>query len=392
MSEHVVPAREARDLSAVLRLVGSGVATSRADLAAETGLSASTITQRVNRLVDAGLLTESGQGESRGGRRPSLLQVNAAGGCLLTASIGATTCRFAVTDLAATVLASAAVDIDVEEGPEKVLGLLSRGFTELLEQVSPERPPMGVAIGVPGPVDTGAGRVIRPPMMVGWDGYRIADAIAVDFPGVPVLVNNDANVMALGEYWARHQEPEHLIFVKVGTGIGCGIVSNGRLHVGANGVAGDIGHIRVPDHDDVQCVCGRTGCVTAVASGKAIAAELREKGLPARTSRDVVRLVLDGNVVARHTVRAAAQEIGRVVAAMVSLYNPSDIVIGGLVGYLADDMLTEIRSSVYFYAQPLASHSLKIEPSLLLDQAGTVGGAVLLLQHLLSPEGITALL
>lgn len=392
MPEHGVAPREARDLSTVLRLVGSGTATSRAALALETGLSASTITQRVNRLVDAGLLTESGQGESRGGRRPSLLQVNAAGGCLLTANIGATTCRFAVTDLAASVLASASDDIDVEEGPERVLGPLRQGFRELLAEVCPDRAPLGVAVGVPGPVDTGLGRVVRPKLMAGWDGYRIADDIAADYPDVPVLVNNDANVMALGEFWVRQQAPEHLMFIKVGTGIGCGIVSRGQLHTGANGVAGDIGHVRVPDHDDVQCVCGRTGCVTAVASGKAIAAHLREQGLLADTGRDVVRLVLDGNVLARHTVRAAAREIGHVVATMVSFYNPSHIVVGGPIGYLADDMLTEIRSAVYSHAQSLATHSLSIEPSLLLEEAGTVGAAVLLLQHLLSPEGITALL
>jgi predicted NBD/HSP70 family sugar kinase len=178
------------------------------------------------------------------------------------------------------------------------------------------------------------------------------------------------------------------LYVKVGTGIGCGIISGGLVHRGATGAAGDIGHIRVPGHDDVLCHCGNTGCIEAVASGAAIAAKLREAGLPAEHAADVVRLVAAGDPVARRQVRLAAQRLGDVLASLVSFYNPDTIVLGGSIASLHDDLLADIRAAVYRRALPLATRTVAIETTLLGRRAGIEGARRLAVQHLLSPEGI----
>jgi predicted NBD/HSP70 family sugar kinase len=239
---------------------------------------------------------------------------------------------------------------------------------------------------VPGPVEAESGTVVRPPIMQGWDGYRVP-AYFEGLYAAPVLVDNDVNMMAFGEYVHR-RESEHLLYVKVGTGIGCGIVSGGVLHRGASGAAGDIGHIRLPGHDDVLCQCGNTGCVEAVASGSALAAALRAEGLGAARARDVVRLVSEGHPVARRQVRLAGQRIGEVLASLVSFHNPDTIVVGGVLAQLHEDLLADIRGVIYRRALPLATRSLRIETSVLGERAGVLGSARMAARHLLSPRGM----
>lgn len=385
-------ARDAEQLSEVLHLVVSGKAASRVELAATTGRSASTITQRVNRLVDAGLLVDDGFSDSRGGRKPSVLKLSPDAGVVLAAVVGATTCRYAVMTLDGKVLAEDDEERDADNGPDPALATVVSGFRRLLDQLpgAPKRV-LAVSVGVASAVDPGTGHVVRPLMRIEWDGFDIAGAFAESFPGIPVLAHNDADLMALGEHAARGAVASSMVFVKVGTGIGCGVIEHGRLVVGATGAAGDIGHVRIPGHDDARCNCGKTGCLTAVASGRAIAEHLTALGLPAHNGRDVVHLVRSGNLEARHAVRAAALDIGAVVAMIVGFQNPDLIVIGGLFGHLSEDLLTDIRSAVYGQAQPLATRDLSIEPAVLGDRAGLVGAAVAAADHLLSPAGVGAL-
>jgi predicted NBD/HSP70 family sugar kinase len=203
-------------------------------------------------------------------------------------------------------------------------------------------------------------------------------------------VDNDVNLMALGEHRAR-PGLEHLLFVKIGTGIGCGIIVSGQLHRGADGAAGDIGHIRVPGCE-APCRCGNIGCLEAVAGGHALASSLTAKGTPAATARDVASLAAHGDTLARQTVRAAAQHIGEVLAAIVSFANPSAIVIGGSLARLDEVLLSGIRSGIYSRALPLAQRSLRVETSILGERAGTAGAIALAQDHLLSREGLENLL
>ncbi|MET0730510.1 MAG: ROK family transcriptional regulator, partial [Solirubrobacterales bacterium] len=277
----------------LLQLIREADGTTRADLSALTGLARSTIAQRLDQLRAQGLLRELGESDSTGGRPPMMLAFNEDAGVVLAADLGATHSRLAVTNLGGEVLASDRGDIEIADGPEVVLEWVEQRFNALLAEAGAERDAVaGIGIGVPGPVEHSTGLPRNPPIMPGWDGFPIPERLSTYF-GAPVLVDNDVNIMALGEYWANWREVEHLLFVKVGTGIGCGIVIDGRVHRGADGAAGDLGHVRIPvddDHQDVICSCGNVNCLEALAGGGAMARRLSAEGVEVRDSRALVEL------------------------------------------------------------------------------------------------------
>jgi predicted NBD/HSP70 family sugar kinase len=384
-------------LSELACLVADGTATRRSQLAQATGLSRAAVAQRVDLLVARGLLVETEPIATERGRPPLCLQL-APEMLICAVDLGATHCRLALTTLGGAPLAQAVREIDINDGPQRTLGGVLELTAELLAKAGRPREQLrAFSIGVPGPVEHETGTVIRPPIMQGWDGYRVPAFFEEhwfkdhDDASVTVLVDNDVNMMAFGEF-SHRRDTKHLLYIKIGTGIGCGIISNATLHRGAAGAAGDIGHIPLPGHEDVLCHCGNTGCVEAVASGAAIAKALREAGLPATGGRDVVRLVSEGNPVARRRVRLAGQQIGEVLASLVSFHNPDAIVLGGSIAQLHEDLLADIRGVVYRRALPLATRSLAMETSSLGERAGVEGAARMAARHLLSPEGIEKLL
>lgn len=379
-------------LGTVLRLVASGEVTTRSDVARITGLARSTVSQRVETLRAGRLLVEGEPAKSTGGRPAIGLAVNPRAGVVLAADLGATHVRLAAADLAGTVLGEHGQALDISAGPQIVLSWLHGQFDRLLQAAGRQPADVrAVGVGVPGPVDFATGTVVRPPIMPGWDSARVPEHFATHYRA-PVLVDNDVNVMALGEALARGVTTELLLFIKVGTGIGCGIVSRGVVHRGADGAAGDIGHIGIQGSDDVTCVCGNVGCIEAVASGSALVRELAAAGLDASSTQDVVSLTLRGDPLATRSVRLAATRIGEVVAALVNFYNPSTIVVGGALAPLRDDLLAGIRALVYRRATPLATRALTMEASRLGERAGVVGAIQLARQHVFSPSGIRHLL
>jgi predicted NBD/HSP70 family sugar kinase len=201
-----------------------------------------------------------------------------------------------------------------------------------------------------------------------------------------VLVDNDVNIMALGEHFTHWRDTEHLLFVKVGTGIGCGIVAGRLIHRGAQGAAGDIGHIRVPGNEDVLCRCGNVGCLEAVAGGRALAERLAAAGAEATSSRDVVRLLRAGEPLAVRLVREAGRSLGQVLAGCVNFFNPDVIVIGGDLGEAHEQLLAGVREVIFERSLPLATGDLRTVPSLLGDRAGIVGAAVMVIEHVLAPD------
>jgi predicted NBD/HSP70 family sugar kinase len=378
----------------LFQLVREGHAASRADLARTTGLARSTVSQRVDALLGLGLLVERGGGPSTGGRPPTQLVFDAASGVVLCADLGATHGRLAVSDLGCTVLAELPGEMDIADGPDVVLGWVRERFADLLAEA--ERTPAdvrGIGIGVPGPVEFAAGRAVNPPIMPGWDGVPIPAAFADQYPGVPVLVDNDVNVMALGEYWTswRHSFDD-LLFVKVATGIGCGIVNGGVIHRGADGTAGDLGHVQVPDAGDALCRCGNRGCVEAVASGGALARELTSIGIEASDTRAVVALVRAGNAQALTLVRQAGRLVGEVLAGAVNFFNPAVIVVGGDLAHAHEQFFAGVREVVYRRSTALATRHLELARSRLDDRAGVIGCAVTVIEQILSPAAIDAAL
>ena len=224
--------------------------------------------------------------------------------------------------------------------------------------------------------------------MPGWNEYPVAGVFVGDHD-VPVLVDNDVNIMALGECrrcWRG--TVEDLLFVKVGTGIGAGLIIGGRLQHGARGGAGDIGHIRVAGADDVVCPCSNTGCLEAVAGGGGLARALSERGKMARGPADVVTLVRSGDADAVALVRSAGRQLGVVLAGVVNLLNPAVIVLGGRLAAVDEQLLAGVRESIYSRSLPLATRNLQIVRSQLGSTAGVVGAAALVLDHLLTPDAI----
>jgi len=374
---------------ALLQLVRSGEAGTRSELAALTGLARSTISQRVDRLIEHGYLIDAGEGPSSGGRPPTVLEFNRQAGIILVADLGATHCRLAATDMAGEHLHERAADVAIASGPEMVLPWVLEQFDEILAELgTPADRVRGVGIGLPGPVEFATGRAVNPPIMPGWDGYPVPAAVKERFD-VPVLVDNDVNIMALGEYWSYWRDTARdLLFVKVGTGIGCGIVAGGRIHRGAQGAAGDIGHIRLADHQEATCRCGNRGCVEALAGGRALAGQLIELGLEARNGRDVVDHVRAGQPSAVRLVREAGRMLGEVLAGIVNFFNPDVIVIGGDVAEADDQLLAGVREVVYQRSTALATRHLELRRSQLGDRAGAKGAAVMVLEEILSAESV----
>jgi len=363
----------------VLRLIRDGDAVTRAAIARRTGLARSTVAQRVDALLAHELVYEAGGEASTGGRPATVLAFNHQAGVVLVADLGATHSRLAISDLIGKPLAEVAFDMDIADGPERVLAHVCDHFGALLAQAGRQASEVrGIGVGVPGPVDFPAGRPVNPPIMPGWDGFSIPDWFASRYPA-PVLVDNDVNIMALGEHWSHWREADHLLYVKVGTGIGSGIVSGRGIHRGADGAAGDIGHIRVNDHDDAVCRCGNLGC---------LAMRLSAQGIDAAGSREVVELVRAGRPEAILMVREAGRVLGDVLAGCVNFFNPGAIVVGGDIAEAQDHLLAGIREVVFQRSLPLATRDLTIANSRLGDRAGVVGAAIMVIDHVLAPDAV----
>jgi len=375
----------------MFQLLRDGRPRTRAELATLTGQARSTVAGRIDALMSAGLIAPAGEATSTGGRPPTTFAFNPSSQVVLGVDLGATHARLAVTDLASTVLAELDAPLAIADGPEPVLDWVAEAGRKLLATAGrPLRDLAGVGVGLPGPVEHATGHPNNPPIMPGWDDADVPGILRAHFDA-PALVDNDVNIMALGEHRIAWPEVSDLILVKVATGIGAGIIADGALRRGAQGAAGDIGHVAVPGADDVVCRCGNVGCLEAIASAQALATRLRAVGLDVTTPADLVALVRGGDVTAGRAVRQAGREIGNVLAATVSLLNPSVIVLGGILAEAGEHLLAGIREVVYRRSLPLATQHLRIAVARTGAQAGVLGAAAMAADHVLSPEAVDAL-
>lgn len=374
----------------LFQILRDGAPRTRAELASLTGLSRPTIVQRVDQLQHLGLIRPVGDAASTGGRPSSQFAFHPGARVVVAADFGASHARAAVTDLGGAVLADRAEERSISEGPESAMTWLLDTTESLLHELGREKSDVvGVGIGLPGPVEFSTGRPVNPPIMPGWDKFDVPAAVHTRFTA-PVLVDNDVNIMALGERSASWSDANDLLFVKVATGIGAGIISGGSLRRGSQGAAGDIGHIAVARVPDAPCSCGNRGCLEAVASSKALVASLRGDGIEARTANDVVALVKSGSVPAIQAVRQAGRDLGEVLSACVSLINPSVIVIGGSMAQAAEQLVAGVREVVYARSIPLSTEHLTIAPARTGRDAAILGAAQLAIDSALSPERILA--
>lgn len=372
----------------VLRLLRDEGALSRAELADRLDIPRPRLLGELDRLVAIGHVAEAGPAESRGGRRSTLVELNPdmrfAG-----VDLGATSIDVEVTNGRLEPVAHYSESADIRSGPKVTL----QRVNELLAKAKVEGAFThldGIGIGVPGPVSFRDGTPVSPPIMPGWDRYPVRELLTREH-GCPAVVDNDVNIMAIGERNAGvAHSVDNFLFVKIGTGIGCGVFLGGEVYRGTDGCAGDIGHIQVDSHGPV-CTCGNVGCLEAVFSGAALAREAtaaaRSGASPALaeklaqhgqvTAMDVAVAAVEGDVVCVQLIRDGGRRIGTVLAGLVSFVNPSMIVIGGGLAQLGHIMLAEIRSVVYRRSLPLATGNLPLVLSELGPRAGVAGAAVL---------------
>jgi predicted NBD/HSP70 family sugar kinase len=336
----------------------------------------------VRELLEAGLLAELGDTEATGGRRAGRVGFPSGAGVVLAVELGSTHARWRLADFAATPLAEAGFPIVISSGAEEVMGPVEAEVRHALERLDlPLEAVRSCAVGFPGPVNFANGRVSGPPHMAGWDQAPVGSLLSKWVQG-PVVVDNDVNVMAWGEYSAKwRQEDVHdLLFIKHGTGIGCGIIANGQIYRGYDGTAGEVGHIYVADAaQNLMCSCGSRNCLEVVASGGALVKRLKAQNYEVETAGDISRLVVQGDLLAMSMVRDAGKALGAVMSGIVSFFNPAVIVMGGSLGSLEISLLAGMREATYAQATMFSTRHLRIVPSSLGPEAGLHGATLLAL-------------
>lgn len=383
----------------ILDLVRYGWARSRPELEKITGLGRSIVAERVSDLMAHDLLEETTLGASTGGRRPRSLALKAEAGRVLVGTMGSRFLRVGIADLAGAVRSPVFEEVDVEAGPDAVLARVEALFDELLAADPSTVPVWGICLGLPGPVEFGTGRPVTPPTMPGWDGYDVRGRLTERFGG-PVWIDNDVNLLMKGENRAgAARNLRDAVYLKVGSGIGAGIVADGHVHRGENGSAGDVGHITIEPDSDVRCRCGKFGCLEAIGGGVALvrgATVLAEKGVSehlaaalAREGRLTVPDVIDaaqrGDAAAAALITRTGELVGGMVASIVSFYNPSLVLIGGELASASELLLLPMRRVLYERAIGLATRGLRVELADPDPIQGLRGAAFVLLDNVFQP-------
>ena len=378
----------------------------KADLVTYTDYSRTKITNCIDSLLNKKIIIANKDTEYSGGRRSKTFSLNGRLGLVAGVDIGATSIDLGIADFSGKLFARYMEPASVKDGPIKILGRACSLLEKILKDnnLSNEKV-KGIGIGVPGPVDFSVGNLISPPIMPGWDSYPIIHTVQQWFPAANVVVDNDVNVMALGEIsQGAGNGVDNLIFVKIGTGIGAGIICEGKIYRGSNGCAGDIGHIGV-NSSDTLCPCGNKGCLETVAAGPAIAERSLKEALAGNSpillkhyekngnilnAEDVGNAVREGDPLAIEVIRESGQLIGDVLASLVNFYNPEMIVIGGGVSNLGNLLLSSIRQSVLHRSLPLATRNLQIVFSDIGADAGVIGAVNLAMDYMFSLSTVNA--
>ena len=372
----------------LLQLFRDGQPHTKAEMAELTGLARSTISLRLDPLIELGLIAPATSATSTGGRPSARLLLNEEAFVVAGVDFGATHAVASLADLSGKILVSIDTKRQISDGPEVCLRWMIEELKHLLAGLNlKEDRLLAIGIGVPGPVEHQTGKPANPPIMPGWDSFDIPARVNQDLKA-KVLVDNDVNVMAIGERHLTYPDVDHLIFLKAATGIGSGIISDGHLQRGSQGTAGDIGHVRVSRGDEIACRCGNYGCLEAVAGAPAVIKNVNDAGLPIRNMSDLIDATKRSKVEAIQAVRQAGRDIGEVLSTCVSLMNPSIIVIGGSMASAGEHLIAGVREAVYSRSMPLASESLSIVQSKAGKEVGIIGASVMAIEYVLDAETV----
>jgi len=371
----------------LIRFTPGGV--SRAELALRMDLSRAAMTAIVNDLLENNVIRETESRNKQSGRPPIILEINPARGFVIGIDMGATHLTIALTDFSARVVDEIEIPFDITQGPRPCLAQAEALLTELLEKNDMKLSQiMSIGMGVPGPIVSKEGMVVSPPIMPGWDGYPIRKDMESKW-NIPVSLNNDAELGALGEWaYGAGRGEEHLAYIKVGSGVGAGLLLNGQIYQGSTGSAGEIGHLTI-DENGPLCDCGSTGCLEAVSGGKAIARQAREAvasghrtllssmGPPEElTARDVAAAARRGDLASQQIIAKAGTYLGIAIAGMVNIFNPRVVVVGGGVAQIGDLLLQPIRDTVQRRSLVGAAKTVKINTAVLRRRSSTMGAVV----------------
>ena len=346
-----------RNASAMLRLIWEEQQISRADIARRSGLSRSTVSAIVEVLLGTGVIREAGAGDSSGGRRPIILEFDEHARALVGVDIGASHVGVALTDLRGHAEVWLHVDHNVRDDPAGTLGQIERLVAEALEKSSVSLDDVvGVGISVPSPVDVERSGHLSPEVLPAWKDVNIVRALEKSF-GRPTFVDNDANLGALAElWWGAGQGGGDLAFVKIGTGVGCGLIVNGKIHRGFAGLAGEIGHMSIVDVPKGGEADPR-GRLTALVGAKEIVSqvEMRLPDFPQShlckedeplSVRSIAQAAAIGDVLAVQSMTEAGHYLGVAIANLLNVLNPKTVVLGGGISLAGPVVLNAIEAAV----------------------------------------------
>lgn len=370
----------------LIRFASRGL--SRADIAEELGLTRAGVTIIINDLLDNSIILETDSRSTPAGRPPVVLEINPDCGKVAAIDMGASHLSVALGDFSARLIAEVEETFRIADGPEPCLEQADRVLRCLLEKHRISLQDLSaIGLGVPGPVITDAGMVMSPPIMPGWDRYPIRETQEKLWK-VPVVLNNDADLGALGEWaYGAGRGESNLAFIKVGSGIGAGLIINRQIYRGTTGSAGEIGHLTI-DPNGPLCTCGNYGCLEAFAGGRAIEIQaeqmvtsgkrtlLADRKIERIRVADVVNAARRGDLLAQDILNQSGRNIGIAIAGLINLINPSVVIIGGGVAEAGDLLTAPIRKMVHERSLRASEHALRITTAMLGKRSTLIGAMV----------------
>jgi predicted NBD/HSP70 family sugar kinase len=360
---------------------------SRAELARRTGLSRSTVSAIVSDLLDTGLVNEARAGVSSGGRRPIMLEFQDQSSFIVGIELGATHVSCVLTDLRCKVRASWSAPVPVRDDPALALKKMSMGVGAVLDAAGVQASQLlAIGVAVPSPVDSKRPGELLPLVVPKWEGYNVASHLEESFKR-PVFVDNDANLGALAElWWGAGSAAKDLAYIKVATGIGAGLIIDGRIFRGSGGIAGEIGHTSI-DPNGPQCICGLNGCLHLFVGTPALLRRAKDEMLASGSKRqppasvdELVNAALDGEPSCVEVLRYTGNKLGVGIANLLNLLNPRTVVLGGGIARAGDLVLGPLHETILNLSLPASILNTEIKTTGLNQWGIALGAATLALQ------------
>jgi predicted NBD/HSP70 family sugar kinase len=374
----------------VLQLIRREGRISRADIAKQTQLSRSTVSSIITDLIEDRLVTETGIGTSKGGRRPIILEFNYQANYIIGLDVSRNSITAVITDLNARVCARQHISFNVDDGPAVGLPVIKQLISTMLKDSPVGRGRISaIGVGVPGPLDYRSGRTIAPPVMPGWDNVPIKDELYQTFR-LPISIDNDANLAAMAEYrWGAGIGAQNMVYVYLSSaGIGAGLIIDSHIYRGSIGSAGEIGHTTLSIDAEQASGPNNAGTLEALASQPTLLRLARQQGIiQDHEGIDALLPLLDGSP-ARVLLEQQAHYMGVAIAGIINILNPDLVVVGGVIPETSALFIEHIRTTVAQRALEIAVHNTTIVAGKLGRNVVALGAAALATERLFAPPAL----